>query len=98
MPSIYPKLREDLIVSRQETDGRAAFVLKDPRIGRFVRLREPEYFIAQQFDGSRRLEEVRANCEEQFGAPLAEKTLERFTEKLQTLGLLESSTAAAEQV
>jgi len=89
MLTSYPKLREDLIINRQETGGRAAFVLKDPKIGRFVRFREPEYFIARQFDGASSAEEIRRRAEKEFGAPLAEATLERFVTKLETLGLFE---------
>src|SRR5262249_15744701 len=95
MPTTFPRLRRDLIISRQETGRGAIFILKDPLIGRFVRFREPEYFIAQQLDGLTSPEEVRRRGQEQFGAPLAESALERFTAKLQTLGLLESDAATA---
>src|SRR4051794_12461326 len=89
MLTAYPKLRSDLVVSRQEAAGGPAFVLKDPRIGRFVRFKEPEYFIAQQFDGETALEEIRRRSEERFGAVLEAAMLERFAGKLATLGLLE---------
>src|SRR3989454_10158585 len=86
----YPKLRADLIISRQQTPGGVVFILKDPRVGRFVRFKEPEYFIAQQLDGATPLAEVRRRGEEHLDAPLAQATLEAFTAKLQTLGLLEN--------
>ncbi len=88
MPTDFPKLRQDLVISRQEGAGEVVYVLKDPLVGRFVRFKEPEYFIAQQLDGSTPLEEVRRRGEQQFGASLPEATLEQFTRKLYTLNFL----------
>src|SRR5712671_6411369 len=81
-------LRPDLIVSRQELPGGPVFVIKDPAVGRFVRLKETEYFIAQQFDGLTAIEEVRQRSEVHLGATLSIATLEQFASKLQNLGLL----------
>src|SRR5580765_1303863 len=82
------RLRDDLVISRQELPGGFIYVIKDPVVGRFVRFKEAEYFIARQFDGSTSLEEIRRRGEEQFGASLPQETLERFAGKLQNLGLL----------
>src|SRR6266550_6227127 len=81
-------LRDDLVISRQELPGGFVYVIKDPVVGRFVRFKEAEYFIARLFDGSTSLEEIRRRGEEQFGASLSPETLERFAGKLQNLGLL----------
>src|SRR5882724_633167 len=81
-------LRPDLIVSQQELPDGPVFIIKDPAVGRFVRLKETEYFIAQQFDGLTGLEEIRRRSEEQLGASLSLATLEQFASKLQNLGLL----------
>ena len=54
-----PKIRDDLILSRQEQGGTTHFVVKDPRARRFFRFKEPEYFIAQQLDGTTSLDAVR---------------------------------------
>src|SRR6266702_3507974 len=81
-------LRTDLIVSRQELPGGPVFIIKDPAVGRFVRLKETEYFIARQFDGLTAIEEIRRRSEEQFDAALSQATLEQFASKLQNLGLL----------
>src|SRR5215468_2365016 len=94
MLTTYLRLRRDLLVSRQETAGGLVFVLKDPQLGRFVRLREHEYFIARQFDGETSPQEVRQRGEAHLGARLGESTLERFTSKLNSLGLLEDLAAA----
>ncbi len=65
-----PKLRSDLVVSEQETTAGPSFVIKDPASGRFFRLREPEHFIARQFDGSTHLDAIRRRAKEKFGAGL----------------------------
>ncbi len=82
------RLRSDLVVSRQDLPGGEVFVVKDPVVGRFVRLKAPEHFIARQFDGVTTLEEIRRRAEEHFGGELSRETLEQFTTKLQNLGLL----------
>ncbi len=97
MPTAQPRLRRDLIVSRQELPGGVVYVVKDPTVGRFVRFKEPEYFIAQQFDGATSLEEVRRRGEEQFGASLTASTLEQFAGKLRNLGLLDPEPAQQDQ-
>src|SRR5207253_7666671 len=85
-----PKLRSDLTVRRQETNGERFFIVKDPVSGEFFRFREAEQFIAQQFDGERPLEVVRKNTEEKFGAMLSPETLSGFVKNLQKTGLLET--------
>src|SRR2546429_2444979 len=90
------RLRRDLRASRQETPGGISFVLKDPASGRFFRLREPEYFVAQQLDGVTPLDVIRRNVEEKFGAPVAPKTIEQLIEAFRRLRLLEAEGAAVE--
>src|SRR5678816_2773271 len=89
MSTTFPRLRADLVVSRQETPGGVVFVVKDPTVGRFVRFKEPEYFIARQFDGQTPLEEVRRRGETELGGALSEATVQQFASKLLNLGLLE---------
>jgi putative peptide zinc metalloprotease protein len=90
MLSAEPKLRTDLIISRQETKEGVFFVFKDPLTGRFFRFREAEYFIARQLDGSTRADLIRQRAEERFGSALALDTLTKFVESLGRIGLLES--------
>ncbi|MDA2927344.1 efflux RND transporter periplasmic adaptor subunit [Acidobacteria bacterium AH-259-G07] len=87
------KLRNDLVVSQQETAEGTSFVVKDPATERFFRFREVEHFIAQQLDGSTPFDVIRQRAEEKFGAPLTQDTLEQFIEKLRRLGLLETEGA-----
>src|SRR6266446_6637919 len=83
------KLRSELIISRQGTDGNSAFVVKDPNSGRFFRLREAEYSIAQQLDGSTPLHVVRQRVQEKFGVARAEGELSKFVDQLSRMVLLE---------
>jgi multidrug resistance efflux pump len=82
------KLRNDLVISRQEgTDG-TIFVVKDPLKERFFRLKETEHFIAQQFDGATSPDTVRQRFEGKFGARLSPENLGQFIDRLRGVGLL----------
>jgi putative peptide zinc metalloprotease protein len=85
----YPKIRKDLVVSRQEASGRTTFVIKDPVTGRFFRFKEEEQFIVQQLDGATPHEVIRKRAEERFGVSCDTEVLLRFVEHLNQLGLLE---------
>ena len=91
MPLTSTRLRRELIVSRQVTDGNSAFVVKDPANGRFFRLKEAEYSIAQQLDGATPLHVVRQRIQEKFGVALEDAEIKKFVEQLSRLGLLEES-------
>lgn len=85
-----PKLRNDLIVSRQQTAGETYFVVKDPVRGTYFRFREAEHFITEQFDGETSLETVQQRAEEEFGATLTIETLQSFVLNLSKSGFLET--------
>jgi putative peptide zinc metalloprotease protein len=89
------KLREDLIVSQQQTteSEEASFVVKDPETGKFYRFREVEHFILQHLDGSSTPDHIRQRVEERFGAPLPSDTFDQFIKTLRRLGLLETKDA-----
>src|SRR2546426_7289835 len=86
-----PKLRKELIISRQDTGGISAFVVKDPVDGRFFRLKEAEFSIAQQLDGSTPLDVFPQRIREKFGVALADSEIKKFVEQLSRLRLLEES-------
>ena len=94
MASAPPRLRSDLTIRQQETKGGPSFVLKDKVSGRFYRLREAEYFIARQFDGSTPLETIRQRAEAEFGASLDPGILENFVKTLAGAHLLDTGEAA----
>jgi putative peptide zinc metalloprotease protein len=64
-------------------------VLKDPLSERFFRLREHEYLVARQLDGSTDLESIRRNTEEQLGRSVGSDTISSFVRQLSNLDLLE---------
>ena len=85
-----PRLRTDLIESRQEEAGQTFFIVKDPRTQRFFRLRQVEYRILQLLDGQTTLPETAEKIETEFGLKLPLEHLERFVAKLDELLFLES--------
>ena len=94
--TVYPKLRDDLIVSEQETDGQKFFILKDPITLRYFRLREPEYFIIQQFDGVTDCEAAAARFQDKFNLNVPAAAVEKFAEKVESLYFFEGSRAEYE--
>ncbi len=95
MPPPLPTLRRDLPISRQETPDGPVLIIKEPASGRFFRLGPVEQFIAELFDGTHSLDDVRRQVEERFDAPLSEGTILAFVHKLETSGLLTSSKKSA---
>ena len=91
------KLRNDLTVSEQQSAEETIFVVKNPLSGAFFRLREAEWFIARQCDGSTSLEVIRQRTEEKFGAALPLESLAAFVNKLGKAGLLETGRSARRQ-
>ncbi len=89
MISERPKLRDDLVISQQETKEGTGFVVKDPATGRFFRLKEVEHFIVRQLNGSTPLDALPESVEEKFGVTFTAETLEQFIQNLGRLGLLE---------
>src|SRR5947207_6432811 len=96
--SISPlKLRNDLTVSEQQSAEETIFIVKNPVTGAFFRLREAEWFIAGQCDGTTSLEVIRQRVEEKFGATVPLEDLAAFVTKLEKAGLLEDARAARRQ-
>lgn len=80
------RLRNDLVISRQDGPGGIIFVVKDPASERFFRFKESEHFIAQQFDGATSPDMVRQRVEEKLGLTLSSENLEQFVNRLRGLG------------
>lgn len=89
MTMAQSKLRQDLVISRQESHEGTHFIIKHPETGRFFRLGEAEYYIAQQLNGETPIEAIQHGVAEKFGANLAPATLAQFLNHLRTNGLLE---------
>src|SRR6267143_549336 len=93
MARATPKLRSDLIASRQTAAGATSFVIKDPSTGHFFRFRDAEHFVARQLDGSTSLDVIQQRTEGKFGAPLTADVLAQFIKTLGRYGLLETDGA-----
>jgi putative peptide zinc metalloprotease protein len=89
MSVTYPKVRKDLVVSRQEASGQTAYIIKDPVTGRFFRFREEEQFIVEQLDGATPQDVVCKRVEDRFGVSCSSEIFSRFLKRLSDLGLIE---------
>src|SRR5436190_1869320 len=90
----YPRLRHDLVISRQNENGDSAVIIKDPVRGGFFRFREVEGFILDRLAGTTSLESICAEVQNEFGSVLSVGTLEQFVERLGRLGLLDQQEPA----
>ena len=90
-----PRLRIDLIVSRQEAPDGVFYVYKDPATRRFFRFREPEHLIAQQLDGRSSLVAIVQKLAGEFESALSVDVLEQYVEQLRRLGLLQTDQPAS---
>ncbi|MFH1336623.1 MAG: efflux RND transporter periplasmic adaptor subunit [Candidatus Zixiibacteriota bacterium] len=89
MEKIYPKFRDDLIISQQEFEKTTYFVIKDPITHKFFRVKELEYYITQQLDGKTSPEEIAQSFQDHFHIQLPLETLEKFIRNLKNFGFLE---------
>jgi putative peptide zinc metalloprotease protein len=92
----YPSFRKDLIISQQEYEGKAYYVIKDPITRKFFRLKEPEYFITQNLDGEKSNQQIIDDFEKKFQVKLDASTLENFLTRLEKLGFLEGEISQRE--
>ncbi len=85
-----PKLKSNLIVSRQNDNGIDYYILKDPDSGRFFRLKEKEHYIATLFDSTRSFNDVAAAFHEKYQMELPAESVAKFCDRLTSLGLIET--------
>jgi putative peptide zinc metalloprotease protein len=91
-----PRLRNDLVVSEQEIDGQKIFILKDPVTYRYFRLREPEYFLARQFDGQTDIETIAKRFRDKFNLNVSAEAVGQFAGKMDELYFFEGVRAEYE--
>ncbi len=91
-----PKLRDDLIVAEQESDGQKIYVLKDPITFRYFRLREPEYFLVRQFDGATDCDTIAQRFRDTFNLNVSAEAVEQFARKIDELYFFEGPRAEYE--
>src|SRR5688572_18163087 len=90
-----PKLRPDLRITAQKTNGTTTFVLKHPVTRRFYRFKEVEHFVARQLDGVTPPDVIQQRVQEQFKATLPPRTLDQFIETLRSRDLLQTAGSEA---
>lgn len=79
-----------MIVQRQQTASGISYVVKDSLSEKFFRLKEIEYFIITQCDGTTTCDTIRSRAEKKFGGALSEDALRYFLERLEKNELLET--------
>ena len=92
-----PRLRQDLVLSRQDTPEGARFVLKDPRNGAFFRMQEAEHAIVRRLDGATPLDAVAAGVSQELGVDASAEDVAPFVEQLDRRGLLDKGAATLPQ-
>ncbi len=98
MSILLPKLRNDLLFSRQGREGQITFVVKDPVTNQFFSLQEAEQFIATQLDGTTPLETIRQRVEARFDLALSPSALTKFVNSLDEFQLLESGSSQTKRL
>ncbi len=96
MEKSYPKFRDDLIISQQEFEKVTYYVIKDPITQKFFRIKEFEYFITQNLDGETPPEQITEKFGKHFNIRLPSDTLDKFIQRLESLGFLESEISERE--
>ncbi len=89
-----PKLRDDLVNSRQESAGRLFVVIKDPRTGRYFRVREPEFWLISQFDGRTDFDTIAERFEKKYRMQLPQGAVESLASRLYTNFFVETEGGA----
>ncbi|MFH1700417.1 MAG: hypothetical protein ABIE07_07495 [Candidatus Zixiibacteriota bacterium] len=87
----HPKLRSDLVVSEQETGGQTLFILKDPITFRYFRVRAPEFYLINQFDGKTDNASISKRMLDKFDLQISTEAIEQFANKVEALYFFEGS-------
>ncbi|HXE76101.1 MAG TPA: PqqD family peptide modification chaperone [Candidatus Xenobia bacterium] len=78
-----PKVRSDLVVSKQTVSGETSYVVKIPETGELSRLSAVSYELLQLCDGTRTVAEVTATWNELYpDIPFSEEEVDAFLEGL----------------
>ncbi|OQX91715.1 MAG: hypothetical protein B6D58_06660 [candidate division Zixibacteria bacterium 4484_95] len=83
------RFRDDLEISQQESFGVKFYIIKDPISGKFYRLKEREYFIANLFDGRNDVDTIAEKFSAEFNLKINAEQIEIFGKKLSDTGLVE---------
>jgi len=90
---LHVKARPDLHVSRQQYEGQTYFVIKNPASRKYFRLRPEGYFVLQQLDGAKTVEEICEAYSDRFPTQHVEPNdLNTFIEELRLARFLHVTT------
>ncbi|HIG45669.1 MAG TPA: HlyD family efflux transporter periplasmic adaptor subunit [candidate division Zixibacteria bacterium] len=90
---LYPEFRQDLVIREHKVDGKAVYWVKDPVANTFFRFIVFQYYVATLLDGTTSLEEIGRSVSARMGLTVGSESIETFVKRLDTYGLLETSTA-----
>jgi putative peptide zinc metalloprotease protein len=84
------KLRRDLIVQPQFYEGMTHYVVKDPIALKYFRFKIEEYFLLEQFDGTKTLLDVKKAFERKYRPQtISMDDLTRFSAQLHEAGIVQ---------
>ncbi len=84
------KLRRDLIVQPQFYEGMTHYVVKDPIALKYFRFKIEEYFLLEQFDGTKTLLDVKKAFERKYRPQtISMEDLTRFSAQLHEAGIVQ---------
>src|SRR5215210_9166034 len=87
------KLRPDLVVQPQFYEGMTHYVIKDPIALKYFRFKAEEYFLLQQLDGQKTLQEVKRAFERKYRPQtISIEDLMRFAAQLHEAGIAQVDT------
>ncbi len=92
--SEYPKRRTDLQVQVEKVEGVDYYTVKSPDTGKFIRLREPEYYLLNLLDGTRTPNEAAEDFVRTFNTTITGEAISQFAKQLGQLGFLEGVEAS----
>lgn len=92
----YAKLRTDLISVSATIDNQIVYNIKDPQTGNYFRLREPEFWLIQQFDGITSYENIAHSFRYKFNLKITTEEIEQFVDTLEEQFFLENSRSEQE--
>ncbi|MEK6322093.1 MAG: efflux RND transporter periplasmic adaptor subunit [Acidobacteriota bacterium] len=83
-----PQLAEEVDITEQIEAGVARYVVRNAATSRYFLVKQPEYRVLSQFDGTLTLSDVASGGRQANGPRVSLSTLVRFLSKLDSLGLL----------
>jgi putative peptide zinc metalloprotease protein len=93
------KLRPDLIIQPQFYEGMTHYVIKDPLALKYFRFKVEEYFLLQQLDGVKPLQDVKKAFERKYRPQtISIEDLTRFVAQLHEAGLAQIDSAEQAKV